>query len=151
MNYAQRDLVFKRAIASYHQGHPHRAARELRLLIEDGSADPRHLSYYGLLIAITEKKVREGSILCMQAVEEAFYDSAMYLNLATLYSRSGKRNQAKAVLLKGLHMDPEDPALLREISRVNPRSIPPLRFLSRKHPLNKYLGLARTRLFRTAA
>jgi predicted Zn-dependent protease len=151
MNYAQRDFIFKRAVGNYRRGQPHRAARELRLLIEDGSTDPRHLSYYGLLIAITEKKVREGSILCQQAVEEAFYDGAMYLNLATLYLRYGKREQAKTVLLKGLRMDPEDPALLREISRVNPRSTPPIRFLSRKHPLNKYLGLARSRLFRIAA
>jgi tetratricopeptide (TPR) repeat protein len=151
MNFAEQDTVFKRGLEMYRLGLLRDAAREFRRLIEDGSTDPRHLSYCGLLIGISERNVQEGLKLCEKAVEEAYYDPEMYLNLATLHARTGKRSRATQVLLKGLRVDPENPALLRQIARVNPRSAPMLPFLSRKHPLNKYLGLARSRLFRLTA
>lgn len=151
MDFAQRELNFKRARKLYREGYLNLAAGEFRLLIEDGSTDPRHRSYYGLLIAITEKQVPEGLRLCEQAVEEAFYDTEMYLNLAVLYFRTGRRAQASEVLIRGLRVDPKDPALLKKISQINPRSTPTLPFLSRKHLLNKYLGIARSRIFHLAA
>jgi tetratricopeptide (TPR) repeat protein len=151
MDFAQRDSIFKRALKMYHLGLLQDAAKEFRRLIDDGSTDPRHLSYCGLLMAIAERKVQKGLKLCEQAVEEAFYDTEMHLNLAKLHFRTGRRRQATEVLLRGLRVNPKDPALLRQIARINPRSTPPLPFLSRKHPLNKYLGLARSRLFRLTA
>jgi tetratricopeptide (TPR) repeat protein len=151
MDFAQRESNFKRALKLYREGCLHMAAGEFRLLIEDGSTDPRHRSYYGLLMAIVEKQVSQGLRLCEQAVEEAFYDTDMYLNLAVLYFRTGRRGQASEVLLRGLRIDPDDPALLKKISQLNPRSTPTFPFLSRKHLLNKYLGLAKSRLFHLAA
>ncbi len=151
MDFTQRNSVFKRGLKFYRERCFHNAAGEFRLLIEDGSTDPRHRSYYGLLMAIAAKQVPEGLRLCKQAVEEAFYDAEMYLNLAVLYFRTGRRELATEVLLKGLRIDPEDPALLKKISQINPRSTPALPFLSRKHLLNKYLGIARSRLFHLAA
>ena len=151
MDFAQRESNFKRALKLYREGCLHMAAGEFRLLIEDGSTDPRHRSYYGLMLAIAEKRAQEGLRLCEQAVEEAFYDTEMYLNLAVLYFRTGRRDLASEVLLRGLRVDPKDPALLKKISQINPRSTPALPFLNRKHVLNKYLGLARARIFHLAA
>lgn len=151
MNFEQREEIFRRALKMYRLGLFRDAATLFRRLVEDGSQDPRHISYCGLLIATGEGRVREGQRLCEQAVEDASYDSEMYLNLAKLHLRTGRKTQATRVLLQGLHIDPKDPALIRQIERINPRSSPTLPFLSRKNPLNKYLGLARSRLFRMVA
>ena len=151
MNFEQREEVFGRALQMYRLGLLRDAARELGRLIEDGSKDPRHISYYGLLIAVGEGKVQKGLALCEQAVEEVRYDSEMYLNLAKLHFRTGRPSRAKEVLLQALKIDPKNPALIRQIAHVNPRANPILPFLTRKNPLNKYLGLARARLFLTVA
>ena len=142
MNFDEREEVFRRALKMYRLGLLRDAAKAFSLLIEDGSRDPRHISYCGLLIATGEGRVREGLRLCEQAIDDSSYDTEMYLNLAKLHIRTGRRTQATRVLLQGLQIDPRDPALIRQIARINPRATPMLPFLNRRHPLNKYLGLA---------
>ena len=151
MNLEQREEVFGRALKMYRLGLLRDAAKEFRRLIEDGSTDPRHISYCGLLMAVGEGKVHKGLKLCERAVEDGRYDSEMYLNLAKLHFRTGRRSRATEVLLQALRFDPRNPALIRQIGYINPRATPILPFLDRKNPLNKYFGLVRTRLFHTVA
>lgn len=143
MTSEERTRLFRTALRAYRRRILLQAFDGFRRLVEDGSSDPRHISYYGLLLAITKGKVREGLELCECALEVAFYDPEMYLNLARLHVRTGWKSQAAKVLRNGLRIDPGHPGLLREIRRVSPRAAPPLPFLDREHFVNHHLGKLR--------
>ena len=102
----------------------------------------------GLLLAIVQGRVREGLELCEEALEAAFYDPEMYLNLARVHLRTGWRSQAAKVLRNGLRIVPDDPRLLEEIGRVSPRAHKPLPFLDRDHFVNLHLGRLRAWMLR---
>ena len=148
MNINERNTLFHKALATYRKGDTRTAAKVFRSLIEDGSNDPQHLSYHGVSVALTEGKVEEGTALCARALRIAPYDPEMYLNLARVHSRARKTALAIDVLRKGLHIDEDNRALQRELQRINPRATPALDFLSRNHPVNRYIGLTRSRLTR---
>jgi predicted Zn-dependent protease len=148
MDAMERNQVFSNALKAYREGSLRYAAAGFRRVIEDGSEDPRHLSYCGLLMAIGEGKVREGLELCENALEKAFYDPEMYLNLAKLHFLTGWRSRAVHVLRQGLRVDPNDNRLHRELQRIDFRSKPAFSFLGRNHPVNKYVGRVKTRLSR---
>jgi predicted Zn-dependent protease len=148
MNINERNTLFRKALATYRKGDTRTAAKVFRSLIEDGSNDPQHLSYHGLSVAFTEGKLEEGTALCERALRIAPYDPEMYLNLARVHSRARKRSLAIDVLRKGLHIDEDNRPLQRELQRINPRATPALDFLSRNHPVNRYIGLTKSRLTR---
>lgn len=146
MNRIQRDVVFRRALADYRLGRLRESYQGFRCLVDEGSNEPKHLSYCGLLMAAAEGKVREGRALCERALTLDFYDPEVHLNLSQVHLRGGQQDHAVQVLLRGIRIIPRDPRLVREISRLNPRSAPVLSFLERRNPVNKYLGKARARL-----
>jgi predicted Zn-dependent protease len=148
MNVRERKQVFRRALKSFHQGEYQASANDFRLLLQEGSRDPRHISYCGLLVATAEGKVKDGRVLCELAIREAATDPEMYINLARVYAWNGQPVRAADVLRKGLKIAPQDPGLLREIQRVSPRSQPPVFFLERGNPVNKYLGESKSRFWR---
>ncbi len=121
------------------------AARLLRQLIEEGCRDPKVLSYGGLLVATEEGDVKTGLGWCERAVEIAFYDAQMYLNLARLHERTGWKTQATQVLRKGLRINPGNEQLLVEINRVSPRTPDVIPDLPRKHIVNRTLGKLRAK------
>lgn len=148
MNVGECNQVFHRALKSYRQGELQASANDFRLLLREGSRDPRHISYCGLLVATAEGKVMDGRVLCELAVREASADPEMYINLARVYAWNGQTSRAADVLRKGLQVTPHDRGLQREIQQVSPRSQPPVFFLDRENPLNKYLGRSRSRFWR---
>ena len=151
MDLKQRDAVFRSAVGDYRAGRLNQAAAKSRRLVEDGSNDPRHLSFCGLLVATVNGRVQEGLKLCERAVDLGFADPQVFLNLARLHSSVRRRSRAVNVLRKGLRTEPDHPGLLREIQRLSPRNKPPLGSLNRDHLLNKYLGLFRARFQRKAS
>jgi predicted Zn-dependent protease len=148
MDINQRNQLFRKALNAYRQGGLRDSASDFRRLIDDGSNDPQHLSYYGLLTALADGRIEEGRKLCEKAVKTAFYDSQMYLNLAKVHFRAGQKARAVTVLRKGMRVDPDDHALRRELARISPRATPALDFLHRGHPVNKFFGLTRARVSR---
>ena len=148
MDMNELNQVFQRALEAYHQGELQASVEDLRLLLKEGSKEPRHISYCGLLIAAAEGKVTDGRILCELAVKEEGNNPELYLNLAKVHSWNGQPQRAVEVLRKGIHKLPEESSLRREIQSVSPRSTPPVFFLHRNHPVNKYIGRARARLSR---
>jgi Tfp pilus assembly protein PilF len=140
MRWKEQHALFRRAMDAQSQGRGRSAARLFRNLIESGSADPKHLSYGGLCVAIEGEDVKTGLAWCERAVELAFYDPQMYINLARLHEQTGWKTQAAKVLRKGLRIDPDNRKLLAELNRLNPRQPNPISVLSRSHPVNRYLG-----------
>jgi len=143
MDMRQRDAMFQSAFGDFRGGRLSQAATKLSRLVEDGSNDPRHLSFCGLLMATVNGRVREGLELCERAMDVGFIDPLVHLNLARLHHSVGRRTRAARVLRKGLQMAPDHPGLLQEIKRISPRAKPPLGFLDRDHALNRYLGVRR--------
>ncbi len=121
------------------------AARALGQLVEDGSLDPLHLSYCGLLKAMTEGDAEIAIELCRRAVAAAgHHEGELYLNLARVLTASGRRREAIEALDQATSRHPRDPRLRQELRHLVPRARPMFRSLSRSHPLNKYMGIART-------
>lgn len=148
MDMKELNQVFQRALDAYREGELQASVEDLRLVLKQGSKEPRHISYCGLLIATVEGKVSDGRILCELAVKEDADNPEVYLNLAKVHSWNGQPHRAVEVLRKGIHKMPHEPSLRKEIQRVSPRSTPALFFLHRSHPVNKYLGRTRARLTR---
>jgi tetratricopeptide (TPR) repeat protein len=117
--------------------------------------DPVILSYYGCLLAIVERKYRGGVETCRKAIvmlkkqasfgEEMLYP-VFYLNLGRAYLASGKKNDAISAFKKGLQFDNSNNDLLKDLRALGVRKQPPVPFLDRTNPINKYIGkLLRTK------
>jgi predicted Zn-dependent protease len=150
MHEVERALVFESAMEDYRAGLFTFAARALVQLVEDGSVDPLHLSYCGLLRAMTEGGSEQSVDLCRRAVaavvekDPGGESAELYRNLARALIASGRRREAVEALADGTSRHPDNPRLRQELRHLVPRAKPLFRSLSRAHPLNKYLGIART-------
>lgn len=111
--------------------------------------DPFILSYYGCLLAIVDKKYRSGVETCRKAIallkrqatfgEEMLYP-AFYLNLGRAYLAAGRKSDALSAFKKGLQFDNGNNDLLKEMRALGMRKQPPVPFLDRTNPINKYIG-----------
>jgi predicted Zn-dependent protease len=145
MDANERSILFESAMEDYRARLHSFAATSLRRLVEDGSADPAHLSYYGLLLAMTEGRFERAISLCRRAIEkDGRRQSDLYLNLGKVLAMSRRRGEAIVALTEGLATHPEDRRLRRELRHLVPRATPTFRSLPRRHPLNKFVGIVRT-------
>ena len=101
------------------------------------------LSYYGLCLALVQKKFKPAIEFCRKAIEMQFYDGAHYENLARVYLAAGMRKKAVETTDEGLKILPEHEGLLALRKELGVRARPALPFLSRENPLNQALGRAR--------
>lgn len=144
MDANENELLFEQAVYDYRRGSFGEAAKTLSRLIERGSRDPAHLSYCGLLLALTGKRER-GVSLCEDAVtRNGRRASLLYLNLSRALDVAGRKRDAIAALNRGLLVHPEERQLRRELQRLVPRSRPFFPSLGRRHILNRYAGIARS-------
>lgn len=114
--------------------------------------EPTLMSYYGRLLATVERKYRVGIETCRKAIEklemagkqDAFMAYPIfYYNLGKAYTAAGKRKESLDALNEGLFYDPNNGEILQELKSMGiRRTKPPISFLSRSNPLNKYLGIA---------
>lgn len=112
--------------------------------------DPLILSYFGCLQAIVDKKYRSGTETCKRAIlllkkqqtfsEEVLYP-VFYLNLGRAFVAAGKRQDAIDAFKKGLRYDNGNSDLKKELLGLGVRKQPPVPFLDRSNPINKYIGL----------
>ncbi len=112
--------------------------------------DPLILSYYGCLQALVDKKYRSGVETCRKAItllkksetfgEEVLYP-VFYLNLGRAYAAASKKKDAIEAFNKGLEYDNTNRDLLQELRSLGIRKKPPVPFLDRSNPVNKYIGM----------
>jgi tetratricopeptide (TPR) repeat protein len=131
------------------------ALKILREAVEEYPEDPLIVSYYGYLTAVVDKKYAKGTNICKKAMERldlAFppitrsSHAALYLNLGRTYLAGGEKKAALAAFNNGLKIDGANHDLLWEIKKLGTRKKPPLQFLSRDNPINKYIGLLLAKL-----
>ncbi len=101
------------------------------------------LSYFGLCLALVEKKIKPSIDLCKRAIELQFYNVDHYANLARVYTAAGNRKKALEILDQGAKTHPDDESLLAVRRELGIRSRPPVPFLERSNPINISLGQAR--------
>ena len=132
------------------RGNGKSALHTLRQALDTFPADPFLLSYYGCLLAIVEKKPKEGIKICEDAIKKLdnsmpfgaeFFYPAFYLNLGRAYLKGNRKTEALKAFQKGLQNDPESHDILWEMKKMGTRKKPVLPFLSRSNPINKYIGM----------
>jgi tetratricopeptide (TPR) repeat protein len=101
------------------------------------------LSYFGLCLALVQRKFKPAIDLCKRAIELQFYNVDHYANLARVYTAAGHRKKAIEIVEQGLKPHPEDEVLLEVRRQLGVRAKPPVPFLDRAHPINVTLGQAR--------
>jgi len=114
--------------------------------------DPYVLSYCGCLQAIVGKQYRSGVDKCMKAITliENSEDNVsgelllpiLYLNLGKAYAAAGRRKDAIIAFSQGLHYDHQHNGIRQAMEKLGMRKTPPIPFLDRSNPINKYLGMA---------
>jgi tetratricopeptide (TPR) repeat protein len=105
--------------------------------------DAGGLSYFGLTLAMMQKKFKPAIDLCRRAIDLEFYNGDHYANLARVYVAAGNRKKAMETLEQGLKLAPEHEYLVRVRKSLGVRSRPAVPFLDRSHPINVTLGQAR--------
>ncbi len=63
------------------------------------------------------------------------------LNLGRAHLAIGEKEEAIKAFKLGLRADPENKELLGELKKLGVRKSPPVPFLKRNNPINKYLGM----------
>ena len=106
---------------------------------------PIHNSFLALCIARERGQTNKAVALCRETLEEEPDNPVLYLNLGKIYLMQGKTEEAIEILRKGLTQGTNE-QIIAELGRIGTRRPPPLSFLSRDNPLNKYLGIILSRL-----
>jgi len=106
---------------------------------------PRYRSYHGLGLALGERRFSPALELCRAAAKEEFFNPEQYLNLARIHLAFGFKAEGIRYLRRGLMIDPGHEPIRAELRRLGLRRSPVLRFLPRRHVLNRCLGRLRKR------
>ncbi|HXI14070.1 MAG TPA: hypothetical protein VNM92_15710 [Thermoanaerobaculia bacterium] len=112
-----------------------------QLVVEGKSAVG--LSYYGLCVALVQRKFKPAIELCKMSLDSQFYHPDHYVNLSRVYEIAGNRKKSLDVVLEGLKVLPDEAMLIERRNQLGKRSRPAVPFLSRTNPINRALGRAR--------
>ena len=104
---------------------------------------PRYRSYFGLCLGLAERRFDKALDLCRSAAKEEFFNPALYHNLARVHLAFGFKAEGIRYLRRGLMIDPDNAPIMADLGALGVRRSPPLRFLSRRHLLNRWLGTLR--------
>lgn len=103
-------------------------------------------SMLGVATAYAHRDLERARMLCESAAKQEFFNPEVYLNLARVYLVFGRRSEALRYLRRGKMIDPAHSGIQQEIRRLGRRRLPVVPFLPRRHPINRALGEARSRL-----
>jgi tetratricopeptide (TPR) repeat protein len=106
---------------------------------------PIHNSFLALCIARERGQTNKAVTLCMETLEADPDNPLLYLNLGKIYLMQGKTEEAIEVFRKGLSQGANE-QIIAELGRIGTRRPPPVSFLSRDNPLNKFIGIILSRL-----
>lgn len=106
---------------------------------------PVYKSFMALCIAKERGQIKKAVSLCMESLEADPDNPLNYLNLGKVYLLQGKTMNAIDIFRRGLNRGAND-QIVQELKSFGTRQPPPLSFLRRNNPLNKYLGITLSRL-----
>jgi len=118
----------------------------LRYFRKVSDFSPAARSYYGVSLAMRRQQLADAVRYCREAVDREPLRGEWYLNLGQVYLACGEKQRAVRAFARGLQAEPRHARLTDAIKRLGIRQQPAIRFLSRTHPVNKYLGWVRHRI-----
>jgi tetratricopeptide (TPR) repeat protein len=101
------------------------------------------LSYFGVCLALVQRKFKVAADLCRRAIDLEFYNGEHYANLARVYLAAGHRRKALDTIESGFKVAPEHERLMAVRQEIGFRARPAIPFLDRSNPINVTLGQAR--------
>jgi tetratricopeptide (TPR) repeat protein len=119
------------------------ALAEFRTAHNLDRANPRYRSFFGLMLALVERRFDRALELCRSAAKEEFFNPELYHNLARVHLAFGFKAEAIRYLRRGLMIDPGHAPMTHDLARLGTRRRPFLGFLPRRHPMNRLLGRCR--------
>ena len=146
------EQFFRRGVARLGDDRAAEAARHfltaIQLEREHGVRAPemRYLSYFGLSLARAQGSLEEARCACQTAVARQPRNPDLHLNLAHVHLLAQDAAAALRTAQAGLALDPGHRGLRSLVHRAERRRRPPLRFLTRNHPVNRVLGRLRASL-----
>ncbi len=117
----------------------------LRYFQQAGVLSPEARSYYGLALAM-RRQVDDAVQYCREAVDQEPLRGDLYHNLGQVHLVRGEKHRAVRAFLSGLQAEPRHRGLTAALRQLGVREPPPVQFLSRTNPINKYLGWVRHRV-----
>lgn len=100
-------------------------------------------SYYGLCVAMVKHKYAEALKYCNLSVKSNFMEPEHRINLALVYLEREDRKNAVRNLEAGLRLDPSNQRIHRIFAEIGRRKPVTFSFLSRRNPINVWLGRLR--------
>ncbi len=100
-------------------------------------------SYYGLCVAMVKHKYAEAVKYCNVSVKANFMDPEHRINLALVYLERDDRKNAVKNLEAGLRLQPSNKRIHKIFTEIGRRKAVTFSFLSRRNPLNVWLGRLR--------
>ncbi|HEX5042380.1 MAG TPA: tetratricopeptide repeat protein [Candidatus Polarisedimenticolaceae bacterium] len=146
------EQFFRRGVARLSEAHAAEAAHHfltaIQLEREHGVRRPemRYLSFFGLSLALAGGSLGEAIRACQTAVARDHENPDLHFNLARVHLLDGDPRSALRAAGAGLALDPAHRGLRSVVGAVERRRRPPLRFLTRDHPVNRVLGRLRASL-----
>jgi len=101
---------------------------------------PVYCSLLGFCLAKEKGDVKLAISLCNEAIRKEPKNSDHYLHLGRVYLLAGFKKEGIRILRMGLRHE-RNREIVAELERLGTRKAPPLPFLQRGNPLNKYLGI----------
>jgi Flp pilus assembly protein TadD len=137
---------FKEGLQLLRNGHAASAYEYFRRATESEQQNPYYLSFLGVSVSRARLKWADAVVLCETALSLKRNEAQLYLNLAEVHVSAGRRDDALAVLERGLIYCKADPRIRRARGKLGRRRSPVLPFLEREHFLNRSLGKLRHRV-----
>jgi Flp pilus assembly protein TadD len=134
---------FKQGLTYLRDDYAEKALPHMKRAVELDKTNPYYMSYLGVVISRAEQKWGEAERLCDSAVRMKRNQAQLYLNLAEVFATAGRREDAMDALEAGMKFARRDVRLSLAMNRLVERRRPVLNFLTRRHPLNRQLGVLR--------
>lgn len=136
--------LFEKGLKALEEG---RTPSALSFFEKASNLDPSPIcqSYLAFCLAKERGQYKKAIALCSEAIENEPERADIHLNMGRIFLLSGNKAEAIKTLREGLGKS-KDKRIITELERLGVRKKPAISFLSRKNPVNKYLGLIADRL-----
>lgn len=131
--------LFGKGISWWNQKKVEKALRCFQRAHELNPLDLHIASYLGLVL-VDSGIYNRGFELCRRALREDPSNANLLFNLGQAYLMSSRRNEARLTFLRGAKTCEDQHRFLDVLIKMGVRRKPTIRFLSRDHPFNRWLG-----------
>jgi tetratricopeptide (TPR) repeat protein len=135
----EEELLFTKATEALVWGNTRIALEQFRKLVAIERL-PVYCSNLAFCLAKEKRDFKQAIALCNEAIKNEPKKSTHFLNLGRVYLLAGQKKDAIRFLRMGLRYE-RNREIITELEMLGARKKPPIPFLNRGNPMNKYLGI----------